>query len=64
MVPLLFASLRLLEGSDTDSGLGVALAFADLDGDGVDELLVAEVDAQQSNASLGGVVYGLKLRAD
>ena len=56
--------LMSLEGSRTDAGFGAALAFADLDGDGVDELLVTEAGAQQSSASFNGVVYGLKLRAD
>ena len=57
------ASLSSIDGSDADSGLGGALAFADLDGDGVDELLVAEAGAQQGSES-PGVVYGLKLRAN
>lgn len=56
--------LLFIEGSRADAGLGAALAFADLDGDGVDELLVAEAGAQQSGASFAGAVYGLKLRAD
>ena len=54
-----WAAASTVEGQERDESLGAVIALADLDGDGVDDLILGSPDADPDGANNAGKVYVL-----